>query len=222
MASNLSLTEENYLKTIFALSAEKKGAVNTSALAKQINIASSSVTDMLRKLSEKGYIAYEKYQGVTLSPTGRSAAINIIRKHRLWEVFLVEKLQFQWDEVHEIAEQLEHIRSTELTARLYEYLGKPQFDPHGDPIPDEDGNFPNVQRKKLSDFTPGETVRILGVNDDSPSFLQYLQQLGLALGTELFIESKIDHDQSMWVKLSDSNKLMLSNISCQNIFCKSL
>jgi DtxR family transcriptional regulator, Mn-dependent transcriptional regulator len=221
MPANLSLTEENYLKAIFALSNETNVSVNTSSLAKYISIASSSVTDMLKKLSEKGYIAYEKYQGVTLTSEGRKIAINIVRKHRLWEVFLVEKLNFQWDEVHDIAEQLEHIQSTELTARLYEYLERPQFDPHGDPIPNEKGEFPNVNRQKLSEFSPGESVRILGVNDDSPAFLQYLQQIGLTLGTELKIETKLEHDQSMWIKVNNQ-QLMLSKISCQNIFCRAL
>jgi len=220
MDKPLSLTEENYLKTIFALSDGQNNAVNTSALAKQINIASSSVTDMLKRLGEKGYIHYEKYQGVRLTNSGRRIATNIIRKHRLWEVFLVDKLQFSWDEVHEVAEQLEHIRSQKLTKRLYEYLNKPKFDPHGDPIPDENGEFPDVQRKMLTDFNEGDAVTILGVNDDSPDFLKYLEQLNLKLGSTLVIDNILTHDKSMQLRNEHNKPIMLSYISCQHIFCK--
>ncbi|MCC5918976.1 MAG: metal-dependent transcriptional regulator [Cryomorphaceae bacterium] len=221
MTKPLSYTEENYLKTIFSLSEGKNDSVNTSELARQINIASSSVTDMIKKLGEKGLIKYEKYQGVTLSSKGREIAVNIVRKHRLWEVFLVDKLQFRWDEVHEVAEQLEHIQSAKLTTRLYEYLGRPKFDPHGDPIPDENGNFPDQNRQMLADFQEGESVSILGVNDDSPDFLQYLQQQKIQLGTVLRIEKILRHDLSMKVMVIPNNvSLMLSQISCQHIFCK--
>ncbi len=220
MSKPLSLTEENYLKTIFSLSDGQDNAVNTSALAKQINIASSSVTDMLKRLGEKGYIHYEKYQGVRLTDSGRSIAINIIRKHRLWEVFLVDKLHFSWDEVHEVAEQLEHIRSKKLTTRLYEFLNKPKFDPHGDPIPDENGNFPDMERNMLTDFNEGDTVTILGVNDDSPDFLKYLEQLNLKLGSILTINTILSHDRSMELRNQHNKTIMLSYISCQHIFCK--
>lgn len=222
MEKPLSFAEENYLKHIFALSEGTENAVNTSALAKQIKIASSSVTDMLKRLGEKELIHYEKYQGVRLTSTGKKVAVNIIRKHRLWEVFLVEKLQFSWDEVHEIAEQLEHIRSSKLTTRLYDYLGRPKFDPHGDPIPDENGDFPETRRKILSEFSVGDSVSILGVNDDSPEFLQYLKQENIGLGSTLHIDKILAHDKSMQVSDTNNKLIMLSNISCQHIFCKKL
>lgn len=220
MDKPLSLSEENYLKTIFSLSEGSNDSVNTSALAKQINIASSSVTDMLKRLGDKKLIHYEKYQGVRLTDAGQKIAINIIRKHRLWEVFLVDKLQFRWDEVHEVAEQLEHIRSPKLTTRLYEYLGRPKFDPHGDPIPDDEGAFPHIQRKMLADFASGNKVIILGVNDDSPDFLKHLEQLELGLGSTLHIEHVLAHDKSMQLRNSLDKPIMLSHISCQHIFCK--
>ena len=222
MDKPLSFAEENYLKHIFALSEGTEDTVNTSALAKQIKIASSSVTDMLKRLGEKELIDYEKYQGVRLTSSGKRVAVNIIRKHRLWEVFLVEKLQFSWDEVHEIAEQLEHIRSPKLTTRLYEYLGRPKFDPHGDPIPDENGDFPETRRQILSEFKVGDSVSILGVNDDSPEFLQYLKQENIGLGSTLNIDKILAHDKSMQVSDANNKIIMLSNISCQHIFCKRL
>lgn len=222
MDKPLSLAEENYLKTIFALSEGTEDAVNTSALAKQIKIASSSVTDMLKRLGDKELIHYEKYQGVRLTAAGKKVAVIIIRKHRLWEVFLVEKLHFSWDEVHEVAEQLEHIRSPKLTTRLYEYLGRPKFDPHGDPIPDEQGNFPETRRQILSEFNVGDSVSILGVNDDSPEFLQYLKHENIGLGSTLHIDKVLAHDRSMQLRDANDKTIMLSNISCQHIFCKKL
>ena len=145
-----TLTEENYLKAIYKLHEDKPDKINTNAIAGLVDTAPASVTDMLRKLADKKLIRYAKYQGVSLTATGKKAAVSVIRKHRLWELFLVEKLGYSWDEVHEIAEQLEHIHSDSLVSRLSTFLGNPRMDPHGDPIPDENGNFHSRKSIPLS------------------------------------------------------------------------
>ena len=150
MVKNLSLTEENYLKAIYHLSQQDVESVNTNSLAESMNTTPASVNDMMKKLSSKNLIGYKKYKGATLLPDGKKVALQVIRKHRLWEVFLVEKLNFKWDEVHEIAEQLEHIKSPILVERLDDFLGNPIVDPHGDPIPDKDGIFKDVVKAPIS------------------------------------------------------------------------
>src|SRR5688572_3663166 len=152
-----SHTEENYLKAIFKLLEKEKGEVSTNAIAEKVNTKAASVTDMLKKLADKKLINYKKYQGVTLTAKGEKIAINIIRKHRLWEVFLVEKLKYKWDEIHDIAEQLEHIQSDSLIDRIDSFLNYPKFDPHGDPIPDLNGNFQQQKSQLLSTITKGNT-----------------------------------------------------------------
>jgi DtxR family transcriptional regulator, Mn-dependent transcriptional regulator len=198
----LSSTEENYLKAIHTLESELTGAVSTNAIADRIETKASSVTDMVRKLSEKKLVDYTKYKGVSLSEEGRKVALRIIRKHRLWEVFLVEKLNFGWDEVHVIAEQLEHIQSVKLTNCLDEFLGFPKFDPHGDPIPDQDGQI--FRRKKaclLDELEIGVKAIVVGVNDSSPAFLQYLDKQGIRLGDELAVLESFTYDNSLLVEL---------------------
>ncbi|MGB5928452.1 MAG: metal-dependent transcriptional regulator, partial [Cyclobacteriaceae bacterium] len=150
-----SLAEENYLKAIYHLSTEDEGNVSTNAISETLNTKPASVSDMLRKLSGKELVSYRKYQGVSLTPSGRKVALQVIRKHRLWEVFLVDKLNFNWDEVHDVAEQLEHIQSPLLIHQLDEFLGHPAYDPHGDPIPDENGGFPEKEQSPLSELTVG-------------------------------------------------------------------
>lgn len=195
----LTSTEENYLKAILAL--ENEGAVSTNALADRMETKASSVTDMIRKLAEKELVDYQKYKGVSLTVSGKDAALRIVRKHRLWEVFLVEKLNFGWDEVHEIAEQLEHIQSVQLTDRLEEFLGFPKFDPHGDPIPDKNGTI--VRRKKaclLNEMELTIPATVVGVNDSSPAFLQFLDRQGVQLGDTLILLEKYEFDDSMLVE----------------------
>ena len=195
----LTSTEENYLKAILAL--ENEGAVSTNALADRMETKASSVTDMIRKLAEKELVDYQKYKGVSLTISGKDAALRIVRKHRLWEVFLVEKLNFGWDEVHEIAEQLEHIQSVQLTDRLEEFLGFPKFDPHGDPIPDKNGTI--VRRKKaclLNEMELTIPATVVGVNDSSPAFLQFLDRQGVQLGDTLILLEKYEFDDSMLVE----------------------
>lgn len=213
-----SITEENYLKAIYSLS--NQGTASTNSIAERLQTKASSVTDMAKKLAEKKLVHYKKYQGVQLTDKGMSIALKIIRKHRLWEVFLVEKLQFKWDEVHDIAEQLEHINSVELTTRLDEFLGFPRFDPHGDPIPDKDGKM--IERKStklLSELQLGETGIIVGVEDSDAHFLQYLESQELVLGTPVNLKKYFEFDRSMMV-LAGKKELTLSYQVCKNLLIK--
>src|ERR1700709_788933 len=170
-----TFTEENYLKAIYHLSLQST-SVSTNQIAAALNTKAASVTDMLKKLAEKELINYTKYQGVTLTAPGEKIAINIIRKHRLWEYFLVEKLNFKWDEVHDVAEELEHISSKELVNRLDEFMGNPKYDPHGDPIPDSNGLFKSHELKPVAALAVNENGIISGVRDHTTSFLQYLEK----------------------------------------------
>jgi len=191
-----SFTEENYLKIIYHL-AENTNNVQTNAIAAQMQTKPASVTDMIKKLAEKGFVDYIKYQGVTLTDRGRNAAIDIVRKHRLWEVFLVDKLNFKWDEVHDVAEELEHIKSTALIERLDEFLGFPKSDPHGDPIPDKNGRFAKTQFTKLIDLKIGDNGTITGVSQHSSAFLKHLEKLGLTLGKQIEVNDVTDFDGSV-------------------------
>jgi len=197
-----SFTEENYLKIIYHLS-EQSSTVQTNAIAEQIQIKPASVTDMLKKLSEKGLVDYIKYQGVSLTHKGKQAAINIVRKHRLWEVFLVDKLNFKWDEVHDVAEELEHIKSTELVERLDAFLGFPKADPHGDPIPDKNGQFEKTTFIKLTELKIGGHGTITGVSEHSSPFLKHLEKLGLTLGKQITVSDITDFDGSVEIKLHE-------------------
>lgn len=213
-----SNTIEDYLKAIYHLSETSDGKVSTNALASYLDIKSPTVSDMLGKLQQKKLITYKKYYGVSLTKGGEQVAINIIRKHRIWEVFLHEKLEFGWEEVHEIAEQLEHIESVELTNRLEAFLGFPKFDPHGDPIPDQNGKI--KERKAvcfLKDLSIGENAIIVGVNDSSSDFLKYLKQQNLELGQELLVEDKFEFDDSLKVKLNSKVDLHLTKFVSENI-----
>ena len=199
-----SFTEENYLKIIYHLSLNTESAVQTNAIAERIQTKAASVTDMIKKLADKKLVDYKKYQGVKLTESGKNAAINIVRRHRLWEVFLVEKLNFKWDEVHDIAEELEHIKSPELIERLDEFLAFPRNDPHGDPIPDKNGKLDNTVFIKLSKLKAGDKGLIMGVSEHSSLFLQHLEKIGLTLGKQIRITEITDFDGS--VELSMENK----------------
>nr|WP_294876849.1 metal-dependent transcriptional regulator [uncultured Pedobacter sp.] len=199
-----SFTEENYLKIIYHLSLNTESSVQTNAIAERIQTKAASVTDMIKKLADKKLVDYKKYQGVKLTESGKNAAINIVRRHRLWEVFLVEKLNFKWDEVHDIAEELEHIKSPELIERLDEFLAFPRNDPHGDPIPDKNGKLDNTVFIKLSKLKAGDKGLIMGVSEHSSLFLQHLEKIGLTLGKQIRITEITDFDGS--VELSMENK----------------
>ncbi len=212
-----SFTEENYLKTIFHLSEKSDAPVATNSISEVMGNKAASVTDMLRKLAEKGLINYVKYQGVSLTKKGRETAIAIIRKHRLWEVFLVEKLAFKWDEVHEIAEELEHIKAPELVDRLDEFLGHPTHDPHGDPIPNSRGEFQKNEWIILAKMNPGQTGILSGVSEHSSVFLQYLEQQGLLLGTRIKLEEIMAFDGSLKLLINQNQSLSISREAAKNL-----
>lgn len=216
----LSQTEENYLKAIFTLRRQSNSKVSTNDLAGYLETAAASVTDMLKRLADKKLIRYERYKGVELSDKGENLATQLIRKHRLWESFLFEKLNFDWHEVHDIAEQLEHIRSEELTDRLDRFLGFPKFDPHGDPIPDKEGNFAKRSKLLLSELEEGDSGVIVGVKDSEDSFLEYLNQIGIGLGDKLKIKTVYSFDQSVELLLDEKRKISMSRMACENIFIK--
>ncbi|MEP2936661.1 MAG: metal-dependent transcriptional regulator [Gilvibacter sp.] len=212
-----SLSEENYLKAIYHLQGETGEAVSTNAIADRMETKASSVTDMIKKLSEKTLVTYVKYQGVHLTEEGRLAALKVIRKHRLWEVFLVEKLQFTWDQVHAIAEQLEHIQSEQLIDRLNTFLGDPKFDPHGDPIPDKDGNFSEHHNKVLADLTDDDKGVCVGVKESDDQFLQYLNRHKIGIGSQITVLDKEEYDGSMLIQIA-GKELFISGEIANNIY----
>jgi DtxR family Mn-dependent transcriptional regulator len=214
----LSQTEENYIKAIYWLS-ERNVSFDTSTneIAAKINTKPPTVSDMLRKLTAKKLVSYQKYKKVQLTKTGRQVAIQIIRKHRLWEVFLHNKLNFNWDEVHEVAEQLEHIHSEKLTERLEQYLGFPRFDPHGDPIPTADGELKEAKRSMLSEISTGITCQVVGVRDSSSDFLQYLKQLNVGIGTKIKVLEKIVFDQSIIVSFKKGHQTTVTKKFADNV-----
>jgi DtxR family Mn-dependent transcriptional regulator len=216
---NRTISVENYLKAIYVLS-ERGETASTNAIAERLSTKAPSVTDMVRKLAEQGLVVHEKYRGVELTTEGRLIALNIIRKHRLWEVFLVEQLGFGWDEVHEIAEQLEHIQSPELIRKLDEFLNHPRFDPHGDPIPDEHGAMIKQRSGPLSELTEGEGGTIVGVSDASVSFLKYLDEKLLGIGTAVLVIRRHDFDNSMEITANSGQRFSISAAVARNIQIK--
>lgn len=216
----LSLVEENYLKAIYHLSDAGKSAVSTNALADNMNNKAASVTDMIKRLSGKGVISYEKYHGVNISEKGKRAALKVIRKHRLWETFLVDKLNFNWDEVHEVAEQLEHIQSPLLIEKLDSFLGHPSVDPHGHPIPDKDGKIQEVKQMPLADIPTGRKASVYSVRDGSPEFLRYLSKIGISIGTSLKILERIEFDGSLEILIHNRDKVFISRQAAENLLMK--
>ena len=212
-----SLAEENYLKAIYKLQEKQGDMVTTSALAETLGINAASVTDFIKKMSVKKLISYEKSKGVKLSEQGRQIALNIIRKHRLWEVWLVNNLGFKWDEVHEIAEQLEHVISDELIEQLDKHLGYPKADPHGDLIPDAKGRFIKNSSKPLNECSKGDKVKFTGVAEHSNPFLQYLTKSNIKLGDELLVENIEEFDKSFQVRINKKEKKLLSKDVVKNL-----
>lgn len=212
-------SEEDQLKAIYYLSEGENGApISTNALADQLQIKAASVSDMLKKLAQKGWVDYVKYNGTTLTEEGQKLALAIIRKHRLWETFLVKSLHFNWAEVHDIAEQLEHIKSEQLIDKLAEFLGNPAYDPHGDPIPTKEGVIIDTRKSVLlAALKPGESGVIVGVNDSSSALLQYLANENLVLGTQLKVVERFDFDNSFKIE-SNGKVLNLSEQVTQHIF----
>lgn len=217
----ISLTEENYLKAIYHLSEGGTRAVLTNEIAEAMSTRAASVTDMIKRLSGKELIAYEKYHGVTITRIGRNEALSVIRKHRLWETFLVDKLGFSWDEVHDVAEQLEHIQSPLLIEKLDAFLGHPANDPHGHPIPDKHGKVREEKNQPLAETGKGAQATVYSVRDSSPSFLQYLDKLGIGIGTGLEVKEKQAFDGSIEVVVDGKRKTVLTRETCESILVTS-
>ncbi|MEC7785025.1 metal-dependent transcriptional regulator [Leeuwenhoekiella palythoae] len=215
----MTFSEENYLKSIYALQKEHPKGVSTNVLSKYLDTKPASATEMIKKLDEKGLVHYQPYQGVILKDSGAVSALKIIRKHRLWETFLANKLDFSWDEIHDVAEQLEHIKSDKLIRELDKFLGYPKHDPHGDPIPDEEGNVVKMEKKRVSQLNPGDIGTCIGVNDTSSSFLQFLDQQNIRLGSVIHILSVQEFDKSMTVRIDD-RELLLSQIATEHIYVR--
>jgi DtxR family Mn-dependent transcriptional regulator len=214
----MSFAEENYLKAIYHLSRGGKDPVTTNAIAGRMNTRAASVTDMIKKLSAKGLLTYRRYNGVNVSDEGRTKALQVIRKHRLWETFLVEKLHFNWDQVHEVAEQLEHIKSHLLISRLDDFLGHPKTDPHGDPIPDENGEIKAKPKLQLSQTMEGKSGTIVNVKDSSSSFLKYLDKIGAYIGARIQVLERLEFDESLEIKIDNNKEVFISKDVADNIW----
>lgn len=213
----LTLTEENYLKVIYHQSNAGEHEVSTNAIAEVIDTKPASVSDMIRKLSVKGVVDYQKYKGVQISKTGKKMALEVIRKHRLWEVFLVEKLGFNWDEVHDIAEQLEHIKSPLLIKRLDKFLGHPTMDPHGDPIPDENGEIKMSPQVSLAEFELESEGIVVKVPDGDPSLLRHLDRIKMRLGSHVKLKDRVAFDNSVLIEIDGANEVYISAEISKNI-----
>ncbi|MBM1105449.1 metal-dependent transcriptional regulator [Aurantibacter crassamenti] len=215
----MTLSEEDYIKAIYHLGKGDNTTVSTNSVAEMVETKPSSVTDMVKKLSDKGVVNYRPYKGVNLTEYGQKIALTLVRKHRLWEVFLVEKLGFSWDEVHEVAEQLEHIKSEKLIDQLDKHLGYPQVDPHGDPIPSKTGEFKKTIKKLLIDIPVGTSGICVGVKDSSPPFLKFLDKNKIALGDTILIVDKEEFDGSFNIQINKKN-IHISNQIASNLYLK--
>jgi len=213
-------TEENYLKSIYHLSTGHHNLVLTSEIADSLTTSAASVTDMLKKLSEKNLIEYERYKGVRITRKGERVALSIIRRHRLWEVFLTDTLKFRWDEVHEMAEELEHVSSDELVSRLDAFLGYPKVDPHGDPIPDTNGKLIHPGSQSLANAQIGHTYQVSGVSDHSAGFLQFLQKKGMMPGVIFSVKEIDEYDKRMYILFEDNSGTFISYEIAKNILMK--
>ena len=215
----VSQVEENYLKALFHLTNEKEGktGAGTNELASYLEVKPATANDLLKKLKEKDLVSYEKYGKITLTKTGEQYAVEVVRKHRLWETFLYEQLNFSWDEVHEVAEQLEHIQSKKLIEELERLLGYPEIDPHGDPIPNAKGQIKFIRRKVLAEVPAGAECKLVAVKDSSAPFLQFVVKLGLGLSSKIKVISRQEFDGSIEIEVN-KNKSMVSQKFAENLF----
>jgi DtxR family Mn-dependent transcriptional regulator len=216
---NFSVSEENYIKSIYHLQKET-GLVNTNALAAEMNTKAASVTDMLKKLSGKKILQYEKYRGFKLTDNGKKIALSVVRRHRLWEYFLVEKLGFAWDKVHDIAEELEHVSSDELIERLQQFLGNPLFDPHGDPIPDSNGKIPKLNQQAITNIPLNKTVTVSAVTNQSQQMLDMLKHYNIGIGTALKVLKQFEFDGSLEIKIQRQTACIITEAIAKNIFVR--
>ena len=216
---NYSTSEENYIKTIFHLQ-EAEGTVTTNALAAELKARPASITDMMKKLKAKKLVHYEAYHGFRLSNEGKKVALIIIRRHRLWEFFLAEKLKFSWEEVHAVAEDLEHVSSKKLIDKLDEFLGFPRFDPHGDPIPDMNGKIESSKQVSLHELPLNKTAIVSHVSDQSNEMLELLGHKKIGIGTKLEVKRKFSYDNSLEIKIRQQPAMHISEQLSKNIFVK--
>jgi DtxR family transcriptional regulator, Mn-dependent transcriptional regulator len=216
---NFSTSEENHIKTIFHLQ-QKAETVTTNELAEGLHTKPASVTDMLKKLKAKKIVHYQPYRGFRLTAEGEKQALNIIRRHRLWEYFLSEKLNFKWDEVHEVAEDLEHVSSSKLIERLDEFLGFPKFDPHGDPIPDYLGRVEISHQLILTETPLNKIVAVSQIKNQTPALLDMLKHQQIQIGTKLEIKKRFLFDNSLEIKIRNKSAFTMSEQQAQNIFVK--
>ena len=214
---NFSVSEENYIKTIYHLQ-QQSATVTTNSLAQEIQTRPASVTDMLKKLQVKNLLEYEKYRGFRLNAAGSKVALSIVRRHRLWEYFLVTKLGFEWDKVHAVAEDLEHVSSTELIQRLDAFLNYPQTDPHGDPIPDKYGKIHTIKQVSLAEAAEKKSVTVSSVSNQSTEMLELLKHYNIGIGTELKVNRRFSFDGSVEIKLVKQSPCILSEQVAKNIF----
>ena len=215
---NHTATEENYIKAIYHLQYTRE-KVSTTLLSDEMKTRPATVTDMLKKLRAKRIVHYQRYKGFTLTEAGNKTALVVIRKHRLWEYFLVNKLGFEWDEVHSMAEELEHITSSELITRLDKYLGTPAFDPHGDPIPDNKGKIRFIKQLNLSMLPLKKIVSVSSVKNQSSEMLDLLNHFKIGIGTKLKVNKRFDFDGSVEIKIDKLPATIISNQVAQNVFC---
>lgn len=214
---NFTTSEENYIKSIYHLQQET-GMVNTNSLATEMNTRAASVTDMLKKLKTKKILQYERYKGFKLNETGKKVALGVVRRHRLWEYFLVAKLGFEWDKVHPIAEELEHVSSDELIKRLERFLGNPSFDPHGDPIPDSNGKVPVIKQLNLAALPVNQIVTVSSVSNQSQQMLEMLKHYHIGIGTKLSVVKRFEFDGSLEIKVVKKAACIISDQVAKNVF----
>ena len=214
---SFTTSEENYIKRIYHLQQET-GLVNTNSLAAEMQTRPASVTDMLKKLKGKKLLQYEKYKGFKLNEAGKKAALDVVRKHRLWEYFLVEHLKFDWDKIHPIAEELEHISSDELVQRLDNFLGNPLFDPHGDPIPDKNGKITVIKQQSLTGIPFKKNVTVSSVRNQTEQMLDMLRHYNIALGTQLMVLKRFEFDGSLEIKVLKQSACIISEQVAKNVF----
>ncbi len=215
---NHTATEENYIKSIYHLQ-HTNDTVSTTLLAAEMNTRPASVTDMLKKLRAKRIVHYQRYKGFSLTESGNKTALVVIRKHRLWEYFLVNKLGFEWDQVHNVAEELEHVTSSELVTRLDNFLGNPAFDPHGDPIPDNKGKIRNLKQFNLATSPLKKTVSVSSVKNQSSEMLEMLNHFQIGIGTRLKVNKRFDFDGSLEIKIDKQPATIISKLVAQNVYC---
>lgn len=223
-----NITDDNYLKAIYHIRySEKEKIVTPTMVANELLIKSPSVLEKLKGLTQKNYVTYTKTNGIVLTKLGKDLAVNVVRRHRIWETYLNKHLGFSWGEVHEVAEDLEHVRNEKLIDKIYEILGHPEFDPHGDPIPNKQGVFPKSDRRSLSESVLGCKLIIVGVNEHSDSFLKYLSEINLNLNTKFTVTNVIEFDRSIQLKNKKNEIIQISKLiadkimtRCEKLICK--